>query len=538
MTLFRCLSSLLLLLAITRAEALEKWIYCQRNLQVEKSVPELEDLMKRGAAAGYTHLLLADSKLAKLGSDLPDWYFKNTARVQELAKRHRIEIVPAIFHIGYSNAMLWHDPNLIEAMPVKGATFLVENGIARFAGEPIAFPGADFSDLKRWSWKDPSVVAENGAARVTDPGGNPARIVQKIKVQPWRQYHISVRIKTQGLAGGVPEVKALPAKGAALNWDHLKTKPTQDWTTHHVIFNSQTNTEVQVYFGTWGAKTGSLWWDDAAIEEVAFINLARRPGCPLTVTTGDGATLVEGTDFEPLHDPLLGAKPWHGEYDVYHQPPQLKLKKPQSDGTMLRANYYHGVTIYDGQAMICPSEPKTYELLRDEIQRVHKLWGAKHYMMSHDEVRVMNWCAACQARQLTPGQQLADNVKRCLALIREVAPDARIHTWNDMFDPHHNAKKENYYLVNGDLTGSWEGLDKDVVILPWYFEKRAESLKFFAGRGHRQIIAGYYDSKPDRIKEWLAAAKPVSESILGVMYTTWQNKYADLEAFSRAADEK
>ena len=75
-----------------------------------------------------------------------------------------------------------------------------------------------------------------------------------------------------------------------------------------------------------------------------------------------------------------------------------------------------------------------------------------------------------------------------------------------MFDPNHNAVAKDYYLVNGPLTGSWEGLDKDVIIVPWYFAKRAESLKFFADRGHQQVIAGYYDAKPERIKEWLDAA--------------------------------
>jgi len=530
------LVTLLFAFSAPAARALEKWIYCQTNLQVDKTVATLDDLMRRGAAAGYTHLLLADSKLAKLG-DVPDHYFKHTAQVQALAAKHRIEIVPAIFNIGYSNSMLWHDPNLIEAMPVKDAPLIVKEGVARIASDISPLPGADFSDLKKWSWKDEKVVAENGAARVTDPGGKPARIVQKLKVQPWRQYHFSVRLKTEKLEGGAPEVKVLPANGASLTWDHLKSKPTQDWTVQHAIFNSQGNTEVQLYLGTWGATTGSFWWDDAQLEEVAFVNLARRPGCPLVITTADGKALVEGADFEPLRDPLLGAKPWSGEYDVYHEPPLLKLKTKLPDGAKLLASYYHGVTVYEAQAMVCPSEPKTYELLRDEIARVHQLWKAKAYMMSHDECRVMNWCAACEARKLTPGQLLADNVKRCIALIREAAPGARIHVWNDMFDPHHNAQKSGFYLVNGDLTGSWEGLDKEVVILPWYFEKRAESLKFFAERGHRQLIAGYYDSDPGQIKEWLAAAKPFPKSLLGVMYTTWQSKFTDLEAFSRAADE-
>lgn len=74
-----------------------------------------------------------------------------------------------------------------------------------------------------------------------------------------------------------------------------------------------------------------------------------------------------------------------------------------------------------------------------------------------------------------------------------------------------------------------------IIILPWYIEKRAESLRFFSERGHRQVIAGYYDSKPERIKEWLATAEKLP-GILGVMYTTWVNKYADLEAFAKAAE--
>jgi hypothetical protein len=335
-----------------------------------------------------------------------------------------------------------------------------------------------------------------------------------------------------------PEVKVLPPDGKpSLTWDNLKVKPTMDWTLQHIVFNSQDNTTANIYFGVWGGGKGTLRWRDAKIEEVAFLNMPRREGCPLHITTPMGhlkRVRKEGTDFEPLTDPLLGNKPYAGEYDIYHEPPVLKTKLP--DGTKLLASYYHAATIYDGQAMICPSEPKTMEVLRDQAERVHKLWGAKGYMMSHDEIRVLNHCAACRARNLTPGQIIADNAKACVAILKQVNPGGRIYVWNDMFDPHHNAVEKNYYLVNGSLTNSWEGLDKDVIILPWYFEKRAQSLRFFADRGHRQVIAGYYDSNPEKIKDWLAAAKGIP-GVLGVMYTTWENNYADLDAFSKATDE-
>ena len=515
------------------SHALEKWLYHPTNLLVDKNIDALETLWQRASAAGYTHVLLADSKFGRL-NEMDARYFKNVERVKKIAAELKLEIVPAVFPVGYSNDILGQDVNLIEAMPVKDLPLVVQDGTAR-VDDPDAPTLPDFSDLKKWTWKDDCVVAEDGAARIKNADGQNARIVQKLTLQPWRQYHVSVRVKTRDFHGQ-PEIKALPenADGVSLQWANLGVKPTQDWTVHRAVFNSRKFTGVSLFFGVWGAGAGSLWWKDAQIEEVAFVNLTRRPGTPLAIAAADGKPLTEGRDFEPLTDPLLGAKPYRGEYDSFHEPPVLKTKLP--DGTKLRASYYHGVTVYDQQATICLSEPKTYEVLRDQAQRLHAAWGAQGYMMSHDEIRVMNWCAACQARGLTPGAMLADNVQRCIAMLREVNPGGRLYVWSDMFDPNHNAVPGPYYLVNGPLTGSWDGLDKDVIILPWYFEKRAESLKFFADRGNKQVIAGYYDADPAKVADWLSAAKKVPGSVLGVMYTTWKDDYSNLEKFSTAID--
>jgi hypothetical protein len=388
------------------------------------------------------------------------------------------------------------------------------------------FKGGDFSDRAQWSWVDPTVIFENGTALIKDPKGENARLSQKIKLTPFRQYHISVRVKTQDFRGS-PEIKLL-AGNRGLNFDTLGVKATQDWTTHHAVFNSLTNTSAQLYFGVWGGRTGSLWFDDAAVEEVGLVNLVRRDGAPFVVKKESGETLAEGGDFERLIDPKMGVKPWKGSYDIYHEPPVIKTVLP--DGTRLRVSYFHGVTVNEDQAMICPSEPKTIELLRDQAKRMHATWGAKGYMMAHDEIRVLNWCDACQRRHLDAGALLADNARTCVKILREINPGGKIYVWSDMFDPNHNAHKD-YYLVRGDLRGSWEGLDKDVTIVPWYFEKRAESLRFFAERGHHQIIAGYYDHKPEQISDWLNAAKPYP-GVDGAMYTTWHHDFKDLERFA------
>ena len=507
----------------------ERWVYCAQNLSVDHKIDELEALFRRAARAGYTHVLLADSKFARLG-DMDARYFRNVERVKKIAAELNLEIVPALFSIGYSNDLLWHDPNLIEALPVRDALFVVRGGGARLQPDPPAsLKGGDFSDLGQWSWKDATVTADNGAALIRDPNGKQARIVQTLRLTPFRQYHVSVRIKTEDFRG-TPDVKVI-ADDRVLNFNYLETKPTQDWTTHHVVFNSLGNAQASLYLGSWDGRSGSLWFDDARLEEVGLLNVVRREGAPLVVKREDGRALVEGRDFDKVVDPHMGTSPWRGAYDIWHEPLVIKTDLP--DGARLRVSYYHVVTIHGGQAMICPSEPRTLELLRDQARRMHAAWNAKGYLMSHDEIRVLNWCAACQRRNLDAGALLADNVRACISILREINPGGRIYVWSDTFDPYHNAR-DDYYLVRGDLAGSWEGLDKDVIVLPWYFEKRAQSLRWFAGRGHRQIIAGYYDQNPELIQEWLDAARRV-KGVIGVMYTTWQQKYDDLERFAELA---
>ena len=72
------------------------------------------------------------------------------------------------------------------------------------------------------------------------------------------------------------------------------------------------------------------------------------------------------------------------------------------------------------------------------------------------------------------------------------------------------------------------------MIVNWNSGGRSSSIPFFAGLGHPQILAGYYDGPVDDIKGWLAEAAK-NRGSNGVLYTTWVGNYADLEAFAKAA---
>ncbi len=507
-------------------------MYAPANYQVDAQADRIIALMKRAKAAGYTHFLITDSKFSRVPT-LPPRYFANVARVRAAAREIGIALVPALFGVGYSNDLLSNDPNLAEGLPVKEALFLVKDSVARHVPDPaVAWEDTPLTNRKAWSFVDDNLVSENGALRSGATDGN-ARLSQRVKVQPFRQYHVSVRIKTEDFKGGRAEIKVMAGKGAQLNYTYLGEKLSQDWRTHHITFNSLDRSEVQLYFGVWGGHKGTLWWSEPRLEECGLVNVLRRPGAPLAVKIEGGRALEEGADFKPVADPRLGAVPYAGEYEPWHEAPELRVRG-LAEGTRLRVSFYHPHTIYEGQVSACVSEPAFTALLERQAADVHKLWAAPGYMMSHDEWRVLGWCDACQSRTLTPGQIVADNVRTCAGILRATAPGARVFVWSDMFDPHHNAKPE-YYLVHGDLSGSWAGLDKDVIVVNWNSGKAAESLKFFADRGHRQLIAGYYDGPLARTREWLDKTKGVP-GVMGVMFTTWKANYSQLEAFAQMLD--
>jgi len=532
-----------------------RWVFTMTNLAQEQALQQTINLMKRAKKAGYNGIFAADSKFHKF--QLQDKsYAVKVQRLRKACTDEGMQLIVGVCPMGYAAEFLAADPNLAEGMPVRNATFVVKDGkllpwddttklinasLEQWQGDdPVGWtadrPGAaSFRDDQVKYYGKPTLRQEHSAA-----GGKPIRVSQKIKVKPWHYYHISVMVKTEDCTSKDFRVFAVGgdvAKGGyALNWQPPAIQPTMDWTRLDATFESADTTSVGIYLGSYSPKGGKIWWSDVRIEPAGFVNVIRRPSLPLTITSEDGSTTyTEGKDFAEVKDRKLGHDPNPGYFTYWHDAPTVTIPQGSrlKEGQRVLASYHFATTVGKGQQInCCFSEPKIYDLVEKEVKWVKEVVQPDIYMMGYDEIRHCGWDDSCAKRNLTCGQILADNVSKCTAIVEQTDPGKPLLTWNDMFDPFHNAHKEGHmYLAKGvgPWYGAWEGLPKSVIILNWR-QNNADSLKFFADRGHAQVLAGYYDKDPQRIVEWLQMAGK-ARGVCGVMYTTWRHDYSKLEEF-------
>ena len=320
--------------------------------------------------------------------------------------------------------------------------------------------------------------------------------MQRVNVRPNTPYRFSCWIKTKDLTPtGSFHLLALATsqEGKSLTFHEGGLEPTADWKKVDVVFNSLGEHEVALYAGFWGQGKGMFWIDDLALEELALVNLLRRKGCPFEVESADGKiTYQEGRDYEPVADAKLGQVPWPGEYEFEHRGAVIGIT-PRSrirGGDRLRVSWYHPIIMHMApRVMCCLSEPELDKILLTQARRINELFQPKSFFMSHDEIRVANWCRACQDRKLSPGELLAENVRRCTDILKSVNPSARVYVWSDMFDPHHNAV-DKYYLVNGSLKGSWDGRFRR--------DDRDRQLEQWQSQGEPHFLCGSWTQAIDR----------------------------------------
>ena len=471
-------------------------------------------------------------------------YFRRLEAVQQTCARDGLELIPSVFSIGYGGGLLAHNPNLAEGLAVKDAPFVVAGDQAGFVPDTTArlvnggfedfsgnkFPGFGFCDQPGGISFADVAVKHSGRASLrlenfaSDPHGH-GRVMQTVHVTPHRCYRVSLWVKTEGLRPANAFRCMALAEDRELAPREFNLPATTDWRRISFLFNSLGHDRVNLYAGLWEGQAGKVWLDDWIIEDAGPVNVLHRPGTPVTVRSDDGAmTYEEGRDYEPLKSPDFNV--WRGD----STPAVLKLRPAGRirDGQRLRVSWYHPLLLNDSQVTVCMAEPEVYEIFDHEARLLAARLHPRAVMLGMDEIRMGGTCQACAGRDLA--ELLGECITNQAAAIRRYSPGARIYVWSDMFDPNHNAHP-NYYLAQGDFTGSWNHVPKDVIMSVWGGAPREQSLKFFAAQGCSTLVACYYDADDlNDVKGWMAQARTLP-NVRGFMYTPWTRKYDLLPAF-------
>ncbi len=532
------------------------WYWHHSLLNSPQNLASSEALIDRAAAAGYTGVAFWDVSSEFLNSALwPPGAANYYREAMAYARARGLQVTVPGMPYGYSNDVLENNPNLAESQRVVGTQYQVDSTASSL--QPVnSFPGLLNSGFESGSvdWfdigdagvgVDYSVAhTGNASARISFAQGN-GRIRQFLNLQPWRQYHLRFFVKSQAYGGY--------AQFAIFNYWNFDISPLsspiivaedQDWTEMDFTFNSQNTTQAWLYMGIWGGSAGNLWFDDVQIEETGLIYLTRRSGTPLQMYDPNNPNVVfqEGADYNYIADPVMSTlTPFSGSW---HTPPTITL--PSS--TTLRPGQIVAVDSYSAEPIptawgqnMCFTEPAVQDYVQQNAVALNNFVPPQtSILMGYDEIRQMNSCALCKAKGMTAGQLLAWSVGQSIQTYSSVLSGSQLWTWSDMFDPYHNAVA-NYYDVEGDLSGSWTGVPSSVIILNWNLGNLTNSLNWFAGTNvqqpvpHQQIIAGYYDTGDGTgaAQSEIAAASGIP-GLLGLMYTSWDDDYSQLENFAAA----
>jgi len=519
-----------------------------------------EMLIDQAAAAGYTGLAFWDSALTF--ANRPGWSTANLGTVVKYAMSKGMNVLAAGAPVGYSNDMLQSDPNLAEGARIVGGQFKVAGGALSAVNTlaPLTNPGFE-SGMTTWFGTgdarigvDTTTAHSGSASGVIN--GNPsatdnARFTQSMTLTPWRLYHIQLWYKTSGFSGNTLNVEVLDfttMSGTTLTRLYESptiSTPTQDWTVFDYAFNSQDSTKVTLYIGVWGGFSGTVWIDDVLAEETSLVNVLRRSGTPLRVYSGS-TPYTEGTDYAMVVDPALAAAP--GTYDPWHTPPVVTIPSGSklTSGQTVSMDYYTVVPQIGYEVSSCLTDPAVQTWNAANAKALAAVFPkGTGVFLGYDEMRQGDSCEECRAKSTSAGALLTSNVGQTVATLDGVwGAGTTYYFWDDMFSPYHNAVA-NYYDVEGDLAGSWEGLPPGAVIMNWNLGNLTKSLTFFSGKdtsvtpaqphAMQQIIAGYYDSGDGTTSgtQEMSAAMGIP-GVVGVMYTSWEDDYTQLQSYATA----
>ncbi|MBR4676301.1 MAG: hypothetical protein IKP00_17725 [Victivallales bacterium] len=528
----------------------DRWFYVSRGLNTDQELADVEELVRTAGKVNLNGMLFSCG-VEGYATWTPDKKVR-LALLKQTCEVNGVEIIPIIWSIGYGT-MLWQNPNYVEGLPARDIPYIAKGGKAFLKQEEVPpIQNGDFEqhDGDRFAIKGaidaPGVrsfadttVMHGGkcSVRLTnftkDQHGH-GRICLNVNLIPNRRYRMRLFARSEDFVPNknVFLLQFYSKKGKQIAVAKPDIEPTQDWKEYSLLFSSSDVTEGNLYMGAWGGKEGKLWIDDVSLELDGVTDVIRRDGTPFTVKNAKtGEVYVEERDYGKVEGLKRGAKASNDSL-VLELPAGSRIQ----NGDELLISFYQPARYGVSQRTTCMSEPALYDEFRRSAREIMEALNPRKWFLSMDEVRAGGTCVACEARHTDMAHILADCITKQRQIIKEVRPDAEIYIWSDMLDPNHNAR-DNYVNCKGTFEGVWNLVPKDLVISCWYHKKRELSMPFFEKLGFKTQAAAYYDSDSlTGCREWLETCNH-TKNCTGIMYTSWQRKYALLEDFGKMVQE-
>ena len=550
-----------------------RWIYIRPNLFMSGEAARVNAIITRAANVGFNGVVISTSILDRQWrtSAGPAWHDRMLA-VRQHAADSGMDFTLGVLRLGRS--MLTHDPALVAGYPIRNmplqrignelvplSTAKIENG---------SFENHIDNEFDGWRWQAlPGVrsfadsvetVSGRYSIRFEIAEGNHSAVWQTLDVVPFQQYRLKAWFKTENLTadwlgiivqrpladnnGISSRLLSYPSPhgdGTERSYEshlHGADDLTLGWTEETLSFNSQDETELDVAFGARG-HGGKIWWDDIRIDVSPTLNVIRRAGLPLTIVGADGFVYTEGVDFHPISDPKLGTVIWPGNYGTHHTPPRITVPAGSRIGSGEEVYFsgYHTILAQSGAPYASMTDAGVFNVIDTVISEAEAAFYPDGYLINYSEIRTGGWEPDQIANYSSSGEVLAASIAEAVNRVDTLTGYKPLHVWSDMFNPYQNAV-EHYYHINNTLEGSWLGLPMSLGIMNWTVSEQGQArgraaLQFFEGRGHEQIIAAYYDENViENYRGWMAAADGL-RNVTGVLYTTWEDDYTDLELFAR-----
>jgi hypothetical protein len=507
-----------------------RWFYSP-----SEPVSKLLTIMTVAAQHGLTGVVL------HYGGDYPDQGDVWAKPIQAKLQQTNLEVIPSLFAVGYGGGLLVRNPEGAEGIQVKDALFVVRGTVAKFVTElppdvrNNSFEGvASANQFQDWTLDEPgrrgfvdTTVAHSGtrSARVeVIPGvAGTSLVSQVVPVTPHRMYRISGWLKTRIAepADDCIVLRVMGPDGRSLTPFDLWPDGNQDWTRFEAGFNSWDFDRVVVQAGSIGCDTGTIWVDDVQMEEMSMANVLHRAGTPFEVRDDATGTVYKaGVDYELPVD-------LRRNYSYDHNGPDIKLTRRTSirRGQRLRVSYYHASC-----STMCLSEPALYDELRKITEEAKRLFQPKRYLLNFSEIRGGGTCDACRRRQIPTAQIFGEALAKAANIIHSVDPQAEVLVYDDMFNPLVNSVPM-YYLVDGDLSRMADYLPKEMILLPWSYEIKDQSVAYFEQRGFQMVGGAHYDALDlNQSHDWYRTLTR-SPLGIGIVFYTWGGDYSLLGPF-------